>query len=141
MAHRRSIAVVVLLVLVVAASSFMGCSSIGLARLPSNDKLFISTSTENGFVLGGQLDYPYQPLGFVKVQTVKFTPCFMFTPHMLNPLANAYVALEETLNEELASKASSDYGADGIIQLDWLVAPGFITTVRASGLAIKKKQN
>jgi hypothetical protein len=123
-----------LAIILLAVLALNSCTSIGLARFPSKDKLFVSTSTENGFILSGSLDYPYQPVGIVAIQTYKCTPCFF-----INPLDQAYTALEESITGELAQKAAGDYGADGIIQVRWQVVPFVITSVGVSGIAVKKK--
>ena len=123
---------IMLITLVVLALLLVSCTSTGLARLPSNKKLFISTSSENGFVLSGTLAYPYQPIGYVKVRSIQLTPCS-------RRLSSAYKALEKTMVEQLATKAVNDYGADAIINMDWSVTPGVLTTVEVWGLAVKKK--
>lgn len=118
-----------------AAAVLGGCASVGTARLPDRSKLFVSTSPENGFVLAGTLDYPYQPLGYVAVDSLQFTPAMACG----NGLKVGYESLEKTLNTELKNKAKKEMGADGVIGLDYLVSPGIITYVRVRGLAVKRK--
>ncbi len=108
------------------------CASIGFARLPSNDKIFISQSSENGFVVAGKLDYPYQPIGYINVEQ----------SHLLlpgNELEVKYGALEKTLTKELTQTALKKWGIDGIINLKWEVITGLFTTVKITGLAVKRK--
>lgn len=110
------------------------CTTIGFARLPANDKVFISGSSENGFVLSGKLEYPYQPLGYVSMEANYFTPFAFF-----GELWNKYHYLEKALVENLSQKAVSKWGADGIVDLKWNSYSGFFTVVRITGLVVKRK--
>jgi hypothetical protein len=125
----------VFLLALIGASLFLSsCASIALARLPSNDKIFISQASENGFVAAGKLDYPYQPIGYINVEQ----------SHLLAPgkdeLEVKYGALEKTLVKELTKTALAKWGIDAIINLKWEVIPGLFTTVRITGLAVKRKE-
>ena len=111
-----------------------GCASWGIARLPDKSQLFVSQSTENGFIMAGTLDYPYQPLGYVAVDQVSFTPCGGG-----NPYKTGYNALEKVMSDRLVQKVKNEMGADGMINVKWTVAPGFLTYVSVTGLAVKRK--
>jgi hypothetical protein len=121
-------------VLLVFSGFMYGCASWGIARLPSKQQLFVSTSPEDGFVLSGDLDYPYQPLGYVAVDSVEFTPC-----SFLDPLKQAYRSLEKVLSDKLVEKAKNEMGADGVINVTWTAAPSVLTYVTVRGLAVKRK--
>ena len=117
------------------------CTSTSLARLPSNDKLFISTASENAFIASGnQLEFPYQPIGYIKITQKHLTP-YMFLPSKSSYIRAKYSSLENTLMTKLSDKAVTQLGADGIINLKWNVIPGFVTYVEVTGLAVKRKDN
>jgi len=122
--------------LVVTSFVISNCASVGTARLPNKSQLFVSTSPEDGFILAGNLDYPYQPLGYFAVDSMQFTPMAMCSE---NYLAIGYGALEKVLNKEVKQKAKSEMGADGLIGLDYLFTPGIFTYVRVRGIAVKRK--
>lgn len=126
-----------LLLLLLSASLLVlvsSCTTIGFARLPSNDKLYISGSSENGFVLSGKLDYPYQPIGYVNMEANYFTPFAFF-----GMLWNKYHYLEKALVENLSQKAVTKWGADGIVDLKWHSTSGVFTVVQITGLVVKRK--
>ncbi|MBA3066350.1 hypothetical protein KJ633_04265 [bacterium] len=132
------------------------CTSYGIARLPSNKTLFISTAPEEPFIVKGDLSYPYQPLGFVEVSSIECAPC-------AGDMAGVYKTLEKKLNKELVQKAQREMGADAVIDLKWsasssfsgavqqtagcpyaaLMLPGAyvmnLNVVNLKGLAVKKK--
>lgn len=113
---------------------FQSCTSIGVARLPEKGQLFVSRSSEDGFILAGTLEYPYQPLAYIAIDDSQFTPCAS-----TNILEGSYKSLEKVLSGPLVDKAKKQMGADGVIGLRWNVTPGIITYVSVSGLAVKKK--
>lgn len=122
--------------LVMLASVVMiGCSTQwGIARLPDKNQLFVSASPEDGFILAGTLDYPYQPLGYVAVDSRVLGSCSDKTP-----LKTAYKGLEDVIANQLVEKVKNEMGADGLINVTWTVQPGFLTFVQVRGLAVKKK--
>ena len=112
-----------------------GCATQwGVARLPDKNQLFVSQSPEDGFILAGTLDYPYQPLGYVAVDSLMFGSCNSKTP-----LKNAYRSLEKVISDKLVQKVKNDMGADGLINVEWSVTPGLLTYVQVRGLAVKRK--
>lgn len=114
-----------------------GCSSFGIARLPDKSQLFVSQSSEEGFILAGDLSYPYQPIGYLAVNSMLFNGAAM------NPCADqlggTYKVLEKVISGQLYDKAKNEMGADGLIGLTWVVTPGLFTYVEVRGLAVKRK--
>jgi hypothetical protein len=110
-----------------------GCATQwGVARLPNKSQLFVSQSPEDGFILAGTLDYPYQPLGYVAVDSLMFGSC-------KPTLKSAYGSLEKVIADKLVQKVKNDMGADGLINVTWSVTPGILTYVQVRGLAVKRK--
>jgi hypothetical protein len=126
---------VYLFLLSILSLTIWGCASWGIARLPDKNQLFVSQSPEDGFILSGDLDYPYQPLGYVAVDSAQFTPCASGA----NAMKTAYGALEKVISDKLVAKAKGEMGADGVINVTWSATPGFITYVSVRGLAVKRK--
>ena len=95
-----------------------GCSSVGVARLPSAETLFISQASEDAFVCRGDLKYPYQPIGFVEISSMQCAPC-------AGDLKGVYKSLEKSMSEQLVQKAKKEMGADAVIDLKWSATSSF----------------
>jgi len=135
MRYRRIIIYFSLLIFV--SIGIYGCASWGIARLPAKDKLFVSDSREDGFIMAGTLDYPYQPLGYVAIDNSELTLAACLPG--ADPLNIAYKSLEKVLSDKLVQKAKKEMGADGVISVIWTSTPGVITYVSVRGLAVKRK--
>jgi hypothetical protein len=120
---------VLLMVLGVSALCILGgCASSGVARLPSTDKIFITTADEEYFVAKKDLVIPYQPVGFLQYQVTKCAPC---SPG----IAGRYTSLEEAINQELVDLAKNKLQADAAINFQSSVTSTFDITLLLSAQA------
>lgn len=95
-----------------------GCTSWGIARLPSKEALFVSGGSEDSFISRGELSYPYQPIGLVEASALDCAPC-------AGDMSGKYSSLEKVLNQQLVEKARREMGADAVIELKWSVVSSY----------------
>lgn len=142
------------------SSAFAGitaCATVGVARLPDTDKLFITTASENSFVMKHDLVIPYQPLGLVEYAVPQLRP--FQSDHV-----GLYRSLEMAINQHLVKIAKEKLGADAVVDVKFEVRSSFkdslpvldkipvagwvgmfftslfnVNTVRVTGLAVKMK--
>ncbi len=126
-----------LLLFVMSAMSLIvfSCASMGVAKLPANEKMFVTTATEDSFVRERNLDFPYQPLAYLSISEMYFTPFSIF-----NMVWTKYHYLEKLLVAKLGESAVKKLGADGIVNINWESVPGLFTFVKITGVAIKKNR-
>ncbi|MBL8991876.1 MAG: hypothetical protein JNM63_00955 [Spirochaetia bacterium] len=109
-------------ILSLASLAFMfalsSCATVGIARLPDTDKLFISTASEDSFVAKKDLVVPYQPLGFVEYYTPELR---IFGAN----LVDQYKSLENAIAKQLVKSAVDKLGADAVVDFKFEVSSSF----------------
>lgn len=141
----------------VVCAGLAACATVGVARLPDTDKLFITTASENSFVMKRDLVIPYQPLGLVEYSVPQLRP--FQSDHV-----GLYRSLEVAINQHLVKIARDKLGADAVVDVKFEVTSSFkdslpvldkipvagwvgmfftglfnVNTVRVTGLAVKMK--
>lgn len=153
--------------LTLASVAFMfalsSCATVGIARLPDTDKLFISTASEDSFVAKKDLVVPYQPLGFVEYYVPEVR---LFGAN----LVDQYKSVENAIAQQLVKSAVEKLGADAVVDFKFEVKSSYrdiypalsqfaswpvigilgyigmgitaffnVNSVRITGMAVKKK--
>jgi hypothetical protein len=100
-------------------ATLSSCASmVGIARLPSSDKLIISTASEDAFVAQKTLVVPYQPLGFVEYRGSRFSPFGWGN-------IPQYASLESVIQKEVVENATRKLSADGLINTKFKIVSSF----------------
>jgi hypothetical protein len=145
------------LILLTAFLLLASCATVGVARLPDTDKSFITTASDNSFVMKRDLVIPYQPLGLVEYSVPQLRP--FQSDHV-----GLYRSLEMAINQHLVKIAREKLGADAVVDVKFEVRSSFkdslpvldkipvagwvgmfftglfnVNTVRVTGLAVKMK--
>jgi len=108
--------------LLAVATLYLGCSTTnwGVARLPDARTLFVTQAQEESFVAKKDLVVPYQPVGFLEINTMKFQACG-------GNMTGMYTSLERAMANELVDKARQKLGAEAVINYKWSVKSSFQT--------------
>ncbi len=91
---------------------------VGIARLPSTEKMIISTASEEAFVSQKNLVVPYQPLGFVEYRGNRLSPFGWGS-------VPQYENLESVIQQEVVDNATKKLGADALINVKFKIVSSY----------------